>query len=84
MKSFVVTTAALIWANLPCQASPIWSCKTGPKPDAASPCADPEIVRLDKAIEQIGLTYEFKNPKPKAADAFDSSFLPPEADRKAN
>ena len=41
-------------------------------------------ARLDKAIEQIGLTYEFKNPKPKAADAFDSSFLPPEADRKAN
>ena len=51
MKSFVVTTAALIWANLPCQASPIWSCKTGPKPDAASPCADPEIVRIDKAID---------------------------------
>ena len=41
-------------------------------------------ARLEKAIEQIGLTYEFKNPKPKAADAFDSSFLPPEADRKAN
>lgn len=41
-------------------------------------------TRMDKAIEQIGLTYEFKNPKPKAAEAFDSSFLPPAADRKAN
>ena len=43
-----------------------------------------DAKRMDRAIEQIGLTYEFKNPKPKAADAFDSSFLPPEADRKAN
>jgi NitT/TauT family transport system substrate-binding protein len=43
-----------------------------------------EAARLDKAIEQIGLTYEFKNPKPKAADAFDASFLPAAADRKAN
>ena len=41
-------------------------------------------ARLDKAIEQIGLTYDFKNPKPKATDAFDSSFLPSAADRKAN
>ena len=40
--------------------------------------------RLAKAIDQIGLTYEFKNAKPKAADAFDSSFLPSAADRKAN
>ena len=40
--------------------------------------------RLAKSIEQIALTYEFKNGKPKAADAFDSSFLPPAADRKAN
>jgi NitT/TauT family transport system substrate-binding protein len=41
-------------------------------------------ARLAKAIDQIGLTYEFKNGKPKAADAFDASFLPPPADRKAN
>ena len=41
-------------------------------------------ARLEKAIEQIGLTYEFKNPKPKAAEAFDASFLPPAAARKAN
>ena len=40
--------------------------------------------RLAKSIDQIALTYEFKNDKPKAADAFDASFLPPAADRKAN
>jgi NitT/TauT family transport system substrate-binding protein len=40
--------------------------------------------RLTKAIDQIGLTYDFKNAKPKAADAFDTSFLPSAADRKAN
>jgi NitT/TauT family transport system substrate-binding protein len=40
--------------------------------------------RLAKAIDQIALTYEFKNAKPKAADAFDSSFLPPATDRKAD
>ncbi len=43
-----------------------------------------DTARLEKAIEQIGLTYEFKNAKPKAADAFDASFLPAAADRKAN
>jgi NitT/TauT family transport system substrate-binding protein len=42
-----------------------------------------EAERLDKAIEQIGLTYEFKA-KPKRADIFDPSFLPAAADRKAN
>src|SRR5262245_48747798 len=41
-------------------------------------------ARLEKAIEQIGLTYDFKNPKPKASEAFDASFLPPAAARKAN
>ena len=40
--------------------------------------------RLAKSIDQIALTYEFKNSKPKAADAFDASFLPSAADRKAN
>jgi NitT/TauT family transport system substrate-binding protein len=40
--------------------------------------------RLAKAIDQIALTYDFKRGKPKAADAFDASFLPPAADRKAN
>jgi len=40
--------------------------------------------RMAKAIDQIAITYEFKNPKPSAADAFDASFLPAAADRKAN
>jgi NitT/TauT family transport system substrate-binding protein len=39
--------------------------------------------RLAKSIGQIALTYDFKN-KAKAADAFDASFLPAAADRKAN
>ncbi len=42
-----------------------------------------DTVRLDKAIDQIALTYEFKA-KPKGADIFDSSFLPPAADRQAD
>src|SRR3954447_6825022 len=41
-----------------------------------------EEERLDKSIDQIGLTYTFKNAKPKGADVFDSSFLPAAADRK--
>ena len=40
--------------------------------------------RLAKSIDQIALTYEFKNGKPKASDVFDASFLPPAAERKAN
>jgi NitT/TauT family transport system substrate-binding protein len=40
--------------------------------------------RLAKAIDQIAITYEFKNGKPSAADAFDSSFLPSATERKAN
>jgi NitT/TauT family transport system substrate-binding protein len=39
--------------------------------------------RLDKAIEQIALTYTFKG-KPKGSDMFDASFLPAAADRKVN
>src|SRR3954452_12864782 len=38
--------------------------------------------RLDKSIDQIALTYTFKNGKPKAPDVFDGSFLPPAAERK--
>jgi NitT/TauT family transport system substrate-binding protein len=41
-------------------------------------------ARFEKSIEQIALTYEFKNPKPKPADIFDSSFLPPPAALKTN
>ena len=40
--------------------------------------------RLDKAIDQIALTYSFKSAMPKADDVFDASFLPPAADRKAD
>jgi len=40
-------------------------------------------ARLDAAIDQIGLTFKFKA-KPKAGDIFDSSFLPPNADRLMN
>jgi len=40
--------------------------------------------RLDKSIEQISLTYQFKNAKPKGSEIFDFSFLPPAADRKVN
>ena len=42
-----------------------------------------DVARLDKAIDQIALTYEFKA-KPKGADIFDSSFLPPAADRRVD
>jgi NitT/TauT family transport system substrate-binding protein len=40
--------------------------------------------RLAKSIDQIALTYEFKNGKSKAADVFDASFLPPATERKAH
>jgi NitT/TauT family transport system substrate-binding protein len=43
-----------------------------------------DAARLDKSIDQIAITYDFKNGKPKGADVFDSSYLPPAADRKAN
>jgi NitT/TauT family transport system substrate-binding protein len=42
-----------------------------------------DTARLDKAIEQIALTYSFKA-KPKAGDIFDPSFLPPHEDREIN
>jgi NitT/TauT family transport system substrate-binding protein len=41
-------------------------------------------ARLDKSIDQIALTYTFKNAKPKGSDIFDASFLPSDADRKTN
>src|SRR4051812_20227608 len=40
--------------------------------------------RLDKSIDQIALSYQFKNAKPKGADVFDESFLPDAAARKAD
>jgi NitT/TauT family transport system substrate-binding protein len=42
-----------------------------------------DLVRFEKAIDQIGLAYTFKA-RPKAADVFDASFLPEAADRKAD
>jgi NitT/TauT family transport system substrate-binding protein len=38
--------------------------------------------RMAKAIEQISVTYEFKNAKPKPADLFDAQYLPPAGERK--
>src|SRR4051794_2538404 len=43
-----------------------------------------EEERLDKSIDQIALTYQFKNAKPKGSDIFDPSFLPDAALRKAD
>ena len=42
-----------------------------------------DTARLDRAIDQIALTYAFRS-KPKAGDIFDPSFLPPAADRKVD
>jgi len=41
-----------------------------------------DLERLDKSIDQIALTYTFKNGKPKGTDIFDSTFLPTNAERK--
>jgi NitT/TauT family transport system substrate-binding protein len=40
-----------------------------------------DAARLDKSIDEIAISYEFKT-KPKAADIFDSAFLPEEAERR--
>ena len=40
-------------------------------------------VRLDEAVSQLALAAPFKA-KPKTADIFDASFLPPAAERKVN
>jgi NitT/TauT family transport system substrate-binding protein len=42
-----------------------------------------DTERFDQAIEQIGLTFKFRN-KPGASDIFDDSFLPPESERRVN
>jgi NitT/TauT family transport system substrate-binding protein len=41
-----------------------------------------DSARFAKAIDQIGLTYKWKNAKPKPEDIFDASYLPSAADRK--
>jgi NitT/TauT family transport system substrate-binding protein len=42
---------------------------------------DVDMARLAKSIDQIALTYDFKN-RPKAEDIFTNQYLPPAADRK--
>jgi NitT/TauT family transport system substrate-binding protein len=42
-----------------------------------------DLDRLDKAIDQIALTYTFKSARPKASKIFDASFLPSVGERKA-
>ncbi len=39
--------------------------------------------RLQRGLEQLAISYKFKQP-PKPDDVFDASFLPPAAERKAN
>jgi NitT/TauT family transport system substrate-binding protein len=41
-----------------------------------------DFDRLDKSIDQIALTYTFKNAKPKGSDVFDPAFLPTDSVRK--
>ena len=43
-----------------------------------------DMDRLDKSVDQIALTYQFKAAKPKGSDVFDPSFLPDAALRKAD
>ena len=40
-----------------------------------------DMARLEKSIDQIALTYDFKS-RPKAADIFTSQYLPPASERK--
>jgi NitT/TauT family transport system substrate-binding protein len=42
-----------------------------------------DFSRLAESIDQIGLVYQFKA-KPKAEDIFETSFLPPAAERKVH
>ena len=39
-----------------------------------------DVKRLERSIEQIGLTFKFTN-KPKAGDVFTSEYLPPREQR---
>jgi NitT/TauT family transport system substrate-binding protein len=47
----------------------------------ANGLGDVDMSRLEKSIDQIAVTYEFKN-RPKATDIFTSQYLPPAAERK--
>ena len=39
---------------------------------------------FDISVDQLALTYKFRNAKPKPEDIFDASFLPAAASRKFN
>ena len=39
-----------------------------------------DMKRLERSIDQIGLTFEYTN-KPKAADIFTAQYLPPKEQR---
>jgi NitT/TauT family transport system substrate-binding protein len=41
-------------------------------------------ARFAAAIDQLAYAYKFKSGKPKPADIFDASYLPPAAERRAN
>jgi NitT/TauT family transport system substrate-binding protein len=47
----------------------------------ANGIGDVDMARLAKSIDQIAVTYEFKN-RPKPEDIFTSEYLPPAAERK--
>lgn len=42
-----------------------------------------DMGRLERSIDQIALTHQFKS-KPSGVDIFDASFLPPSGERKVN
>ena len=41
---------------------------------------DVDVARLERSIDQIGVTYDF-TARPSAADVFTSDYLPPKAER---
>ena len=41
-------------------------------------------ARFDRAVEQLAFGYRFKGAKPKPADIFDASYLPPAADARGS
>jgi NitT/TauT family transport system substrate-binding protein len=47
----------------------------------ANGVGDVDMARMAKSIDQIALTYDFKN-RPKAEDIFTSEYLPPVSERK--
>jgi uncharacterized protein len=51
MKCLFLAAAALVVAQAAAEAAPAWNCGGGKTPEATSPCADPEIARLDTAID---------------------------------